>query len=99
MDLSIIIVSYNTKKITKECIDSVNRSLAQSKIKYEIVIADNDSHDGSRELLSQMAQDKKNHLVYFQTGQNLGFGRGNNYAVKKSKGKYILLLNSDTIVL
>lgn len=99
MDLSIIIVSYNTKNITKECLDSVNRSLATSKIKYEIVVADNASHDGSHELLSKMATDKTNHLVYFQTGKNLGFGRGNNYAVKKSKGKYILLLNSDTIVL
>lgn len=98
-DLSIIVVSYNTKKITKECLDSVNQSLTNSKIKYEIIVADNASRDGSHELLSKMAQDKKNHLAYYQTGDNLGFGRGNNYAVKKSKGKYILLLNSDTIVL
>lgn len=99
LDLSVIIVSYNTKKITKECIDSINRSMTGSKIKYEIVIADNASHDGSHELLTKMAEDKANHLVYFQTGENLGFGKGNNYAVKKSKGEYILLLNSDTIVL
>ncbi len=98
-DLSIVIVSYNTKRITKDCIESVNRSLASSKIKYEIIVADNDSHDGSGEMLQKMAADKSNHLVYFQTGENLGFGRGNNYAVSRSKGEYILLLNSDTIVL
>ncbi len=99
IDLSVVIVSYNTKKITKDCLESINRSLAKSKIKYEVVVADNASKDGSDDLLLKMAQDKANHLVYFQTGKNLGFGRGNNYAVKKAKGKYILLLNSDTIVL
>lgn len=99
LDLSIIIVSYNTKKITRECIDSINRSMMGSRIKYEIVVADNASHDGSHELLSKMAADKNNHLVYFQTGENLGFGRGNNYAVKKSRGVHLLLLNSDTVVL
>lgn len=99
LDLSIIVVSYNTKRITKDCIDSVNESLKNSKIKYEIIVADNASRDGSHELLSKMSLNKVNHLTYHQTGENLGFGRGNNYAVKKSKGKYILLLNSDTIVL
>lgn len=99
IDLSIIIVSYNTKEITENCLQSINRSLIKSKIKYEIIVVDNDSHDGSKELLAKMAKDKKNHLVYFQTGSNLGFGRGNNYGVKRTKGKYILLLNSDTIVL
>jgi len=98
-DLSIIVVSFNTKKITENCIKSINRSLRNSKIKYEIIVVDNDSHDGSKELLSKMAIDKNNHLVYHQTGSNLGFGLGNNFGVKKAKGKYILLLNSDTIVL
>ena len=98
-DLSIVIVSYNTKKITEKCINSINRSLIHSRIKYEIVLVDNDSHDGSHELLEKMSQDKINHLVYFQTESNLGFGRGNNFGVKKASGEYILLLNSDTIVL
>ena len=98
-DLSIVIVSYNTKKITDECLRSINRSLIGSKIKYEIIVADNNSQDGSKELLEKISSDKKNNLKYFQTGENLGFGRGNNYAVKKAQGKYIFLLNSDTIVL
>lgn len=98
-DLSIIIVSFNTKQITKNCLDSVNRSLWQSKIKYEIIVVDNNSHDGSQELLIELEKDKKNHLTYFQTGGNLGFGSGNNFGVKRAKGRYVLLLNSDTIIL
>ena len=99
IDLSIVIVSYNTKKITEDCINSINRSIANTKINYEIVLVDNASHDGSAEALEKIAQEKTSHLVYFQTGENLGFGRGTNFGVDKAKGKYILLLNSDTIIL
>ena len=99
IDLSIVIVSYNTKKITEDCIESINMSLTNTKIKYEIAVVDNDSHDGSAEALQKIALDKASHVIYFQTGSNLGFGRGNNFGVKKTKGEYILLLNSDTIVL
>ncbi len=99
IDLSIIIVSFNTRKITEDCLKSVNRSLWKSKIRYEIIVVDNDSHDGSQELLLSMEKDRKNHLIYYQTGGNLGFGSGNNFGVKRSHGKYLLLLNSDTIVL
>jgi len=99
IDLSIVIVSYNTKKITEDCLESINRSLTNTKIKYEIVVVDNDSRDGSAEALQKIALNKVSHVIYFQTGGNLGFGRGNNFGVKKAKGEYILLLNSDTIVL
>lgn len=99
IDLSIVIISYNTKKITQDCLESINRSLTGTKIKYEIIIIDNDSHDGSQELLITMSKDNKNHLVYRQSGENLGFGQGNNLGVKMAQGKYVLLLNSDTIVL
>jgi hypothetical protein len=99
IDLSIIIVSFNTKAITKNCLDSINRSLLNSKIKYEIIVVDNDSHDGSKEMLEKYAKDRKNKTIYLQTNANLGFGKGNNLGVKNAKGKYILLINSDTIVL
>jgi GT2 family glycosyltransferase len=98
-DLSIVIVSYNTKKITEDCIESINRSLTNTKIKYEIIVVDNNSLDGSAETLQKIAQNKASRLLYFQTGTNLGFGRGNNFGVKKASGKYILLLNTDTIIL
>lgn len=99
IDLSIVIVSYNTKKITEDCIESINRSLTNTKIKYEIIVVDNNSLDGSAEALQKIAQNKTNRLSYLQTGSNLGFGRGNNYGVKKAKGRYLLLLNTDTVIL
>ena len=94
-DLSIVIISYNTKKIIEDCLESINRSLTGTKIKYEIIIVDNDSHDGSAQLLETMFQDSKNHLVYRQAGENLGFGKGNNLGVKIAQGKYILLQKPD----
>lgn len=99
IDLSIVIVSYNTKKITEDCIESINRSLTGTKIKYEIILVDNNSLDGSQETLQKISQNKANQLSYFQTGSNLGFGRGNNFGVERANGKYILLLNTDMIVL
>lgn len=99
IDLSVVIVSYNTKKITKDCLASIKRSLTGTKIKYEIVVVDNGSRDGSGELLEKLSKDRTNCLIYKQTGENLGFGKGNNLGVKMANGKYILLLNSDTMVL
>lgn len=99
MDLSIVIVSYNTKKITEDCMESINRSLTGAKIKYEIIVVDNNSLDGSQKLLEKMSGDVKNNLVYKQSGENLGFGRGSNFGVNIAQGNYILLLNSDTIIL
>ncbi|MCX7955852.1 MAG: glycosyltransferase family 2 protein [Patescibacteria group bacterium] len=99
IDLSIIIISFNTKNITKNCLESINRSLFKSKIKYEIIVIDNNSFDGSKKMLEEYSKNKKNHIIYIQTNQNLGFGKGNNLGVKNAKGKYILFLNSDTIIL
>ena len=99
IDLSIVIISYNTKKILQNCFESINRSLTGSKIEYEIVVIDNGSHDGSAEFLEASVKDKKNHLVYKQIGDNLGFGQGSNLGVGIARGKYILLLNSDTVIL
>lgn len=99
IDLSIIIISFNTKEITEQALDSINRSLSNSKIKYEIIVVDNDSHDGSKQMLEEYSKNRSNHTIYIQTNANLGFGKGNNLGVKKAKGKYILLINSDTIVL
>lgn len=64
---------------------------------YEIIIVDNNSEDGSRELLLDLEKKWKN-LHVFLSKKNLGFGKGNNFGLEKSKGKYILFLNSDAIV-
>jgi len=98
MDLSIIIVSYNTSQITKECIESIILSLQGSETKYEIIVIDNDSSDDSIEQL-KILNSKYKQIQLIENDKNIGFGSANNLGVKKSKGEYILLLNSDTVVL
>lgn len=93
IDLSIIIVTYNCEKYIKNCLDSVIK--ASYDINYEIIIFDNDSKDKTTSIIE--AEHKKARLI--RSRSNLGFAKGNNEAVKISRGKYILLLNHDTILL
>lgn len=91
MDISIIIVNYNTLKITKDCIDSI---VAQTHfVNYEIILVDNNSTDGSREYF-----DTRSDIKYVYSNTNLGFGRANNLGLNYANGKFIFLLNSDTIL-
>lgn len=98
MDLSIILVSYNTAQITKECIESIMSSLSHSAITYEVVVLDNDSSDDSIEQLTRLTK-AHSHIRLIKNHENIGFGRGNNRAVRDARGTYILLLNTDTVVL
>src|SRR3989344_1110058 len=90
MDISIIILSYNTKKLTRACINSVLKF--SKNIQFEIIVVDNASTDGSLEALK-----KRKDIILIESEKNLGFAGGNNLGIKIAKGKYILLLNSDTI--
>jgi len=92
MDVSIIIVNYNTRKITADCIDSV---FAKTEgVDFEVILVDNASTDGSKD---QFESDCR--ITYIYNKENVGFGRANNIGYEKSKGKYIFLLNSDTLLL
>lgn len=102
-DLSIVIVSYNTRKITHQCLESIYRSFRSYKSKdapiFEIILIDNAStKDDSAVYLSDYAQKHKN-IVFVANTTNIGFGPANNQGVKLASGKYILLLNSDTVIL
>ncbi len=92
MDVSIIIVNYNTLKMTQECIDSVFEKT--SGLDFEVILVDNGSTDGSREHFS-----KDSRIRYIYSEKNLGFGRANNIGYAQAKGKYLFLLNSDTYLL
>ena len=94
MEISIIIVNYNTKKITEECIVSLLNNPTVNNIEYEIIVVDNKSSDGSLEYLKNK---KYSRTKIISNNRNSGFGQGNNLGIKNSKGEYILLLNSDTI--
>ena len=92
IDVSIIIVNYNTCELTKQCIDSVFKKT--SGISFEVIVVDNDSKDDSIKVLSQDSR-----VNFIESGANLGFGRANNLGIKHSRGKYVFFLNSDTILL
>lgn len=96
MVISVIIVSYNTKDLTLKCIDSVFSS--QGSLDLEVIVVDNGSSDGSLEELRDLLKSKSGKLKLIENGQNLGFSKANNQGIKEARGKYILLLNSDTIV-
>lgn len=93
IDLSIVIVSYNTKKLTLKCLESVFKETKD--VSLEVFIVDNASSDGS--VLTIRKEFPQVSLIVNK--ENLGFARANNQAIKQAKGRYILLLNSDTEVL
>lgn len=95
--LSIIVVSYNTAELTLACLDSVSASLKKHPVQAEIIVVDNDSTDNSVELIRNLELKTKN-LKLIENKSNLGFGKANNLGLEKTEGKYILFLNSDTLV-
>lgn len=90
--VSIIIVTYNTLDITRQCIDSVYRHT--EGIDFEVIVVDNASSDGTRQVLENDPR-----IRYIYSNENLGFGRANNKGMESATGKYVFLLNSDTILL
>jgi GT2 family glycosyltransferase len=101
-DLSIIIISYNTEKITIDCLKSIIESLKNSSLKYEIIVVDNASKDNSVSLVKKLKSEIKNRnlkINLIENKENIGFGPANNQAVKLAKSDYLLFLNSDIIVL
>lgn len=92
MDLSIIIVNFNVKVFLQNLLDSIEK--ASTQLQSEIIIIDNASDDGSVELL----RDKYPKVKLIVNNRNLGFGKANNLGLKEAKGKFILLINPDTIV-
>ncbi len=99
IDISIIIVNFNTKDVTRACLESLKKWYTK-KDSWEIIVVDNGSVDGSVEMLKEV---KKNDdffksLTLMLQKENLGFARANNLGMKRAVGRYVLLLNSDTEV-
>lgn len=93
MTLSIIILSYNTKVLLRQCLQSV---FAQdfNQHKFEVIVVDNASHDGSPEMLRREFPE----CTVILNSQNRGFAAANNQGFAIAQGKFILLLNSDTVL-
>lgn len=89
MDVSIVIVNYNTLDLTQQCIDSIFSQT--NSLEFEVILVDNGSTDGSKE---HFGSDKR--ISYIYSKENLGFARANNLGYTKAKGDFLFLLNSDT---
>jgi GT2 family glycosyltransferase len=92
MDLSIVIVNYNVKYFLEQCLHSVER--ASRNMETEVFVVDNNSVDGS----CAMVQEKFSWVKLIRNDENLGFSVANNQAIRESSGKYVLLLNPDTVI-
>ncbi|NCO88458.1 hypothetical protein AUK04_04500 [Candidatus Roizmanbacteria bacterium CG2_30_33_16] len=102
VDLSVIVVSFNTKALTKQCLESLLKNLRNysSNIIYELIVVDNGSVDGSVDLIEKLKiKDIHNNLKikFIKNKHNIGFGKANNQALTVVSGKYVLFLNSDVI--
>jgi len=95
-DLSIIVLSYNTRDITLSCLESIIKHT--KGVDLEIIVVENGSKDGSLEALKEYSK-SNNSVTLLNPGENLGFGKANNLGVSKSSGEYILFLNSDTLLI
>ena len=93
MDVSIIIVNWNTKGLLRDCLSSVCENAGE--IDYEIIVIDNASTDGSAE----MVKNDFKQVILIENSENRGFAAANNQGMVIAKGRYVLLLNSDTVVL
>jgi GT2 family glycosyltransferase len=93
VDVSIIIVAWNVRKFVRDCLKSVYEHT--KGIDFEIIYVDNASEDGSVEMVKEQFQAVR----IIENDENMGFIKANNQGIKISRGRYVLLLNSDTILL
>lgn len=93
MDISFIILNYKTKGLLKNCLKSVIESDLRG-LNYEIIVVDNNSGDGVKEMLAEHFAG----VIFIQSRYNLGMGAGNNLGIRQARGKYVIILNPDTVV-
>lgn len=92
VEVSVIIVNYNTFEITSNCIKSV---IENTSVSYEIILVDNASSEKDPDLFKELFPQ----VTLIKSTKNVGFAKGNNLGIAVAKGTYILLLNSDTILI
>lgn len=90
MDVSIIIVNYNTEKLILDCLDSIYEKT--ERLDFEVIVVDNDSPN-KPEILKL-----DNRIKYIQSKKNLGFGKANNLGAEYAQGEYLFCLNPDTLL-
>ena len=93
MDVSVIVVNWNTRDFLRQCLRSVYAHTRD--VSFEVIVVDNASEDGS----PHMVRSECPKVTLIQNDRNRGFAAANNQAIRRARGKYVLLLNSDTRVL
>jgi GT2 family glycosyltransferase len=94
MDISIIILNYKNKGLVLNCIKSIEESVFNN-LKYEIIVVDNKSDDNIGQILNWQYP----HVVFIQNDRNVGMGAGNNIGIKRARGRYVVVMNPDTLAL
>jgi len=92
VDLSVIIVNYNTCELTVQALHSVYRS--DTSFAFEVILVDNHSSDGSVDTIRKQFPE----LTLIANDDNVGFAKANNQGIRLARGRYVLLLNSDTVI-
>ena len=92
MKLSIVILCWNDRKVVLDCLRSIYATVKSTEC--EVLVSDNGSTDGSIELIRKEFPQ----AILFENGTNLRFAKGNNVAIRASRGEYVLILNPDTII-
>lgn len=97
MDVSIVIVSFNAAPYLKNCLDSILKYT--DGIDYEVIVVENKSTDDSPQVLKDAVKAHPTKIKAVFAEENGGFAKGNNLGIRQTKGKYILLLNPDTLLI
>lgn len=92
LDLTVVIVNYNVRYFLEQCLHSVRAATAT--LRAEVIVVDNASHDDSLQMLAERFAD----VTVVANARNVGFARANNQAIRRARGRYVLLLNPDTLV-
>ena len=91
-DMSIVLVCWNNREYLRPCLESLYDGDLQSS--FDVVVVDNGSTDGSQAML----RDEYPDVLIIQNNHNVGLGRASNQGIEATRGRYVLLLNNDTIV-
>ena len=91
-DISIVVVSFNTRDVLRECLLSVYREVGSLRV--QVIVVDNGSIDGSRAMIEREFPS----VELIQSEINLGFASANNLGIKSARGRYVVLLNSDAFL-
>lgn len=97
VDLSIIIITYNTQELTLSCLASILN--AKIGVSHEIIVVDNNSSDNTvREIQNFKKSNSRFRIKLILNHENIGFGQANNIGIKQAEGRYVLFLNSDVLI-